>query len=177
MIYCNKLLPNFSHLQAFLVWALVTQILPCPPGTWRSTPNTALFHPQIFEGHTLPLPLSHPPGPGWCSCCSNTGAPPGTHVPTPLSSPFPMTLGSPSIGLTASLCGELLCLIPGTPEHGAGVSLSGFVLRRPSTCLTLPASEEATTHSKKAQEKARLGCVHAPGLQGLRDQERVTQFL
>lgn len=98
-------------------------------------------------------------------------------VPTPLSSAFPMTLVSPSLGLTASLCGELLCLIPRTLEHGAGVHLSGFVWRHPSTCLTLPASEEATTYSRKAQEKARLGCIHAPGLQGLWDQGRVTQFL
>lgn len=177
MIYFNKLLPNFSHLQAFFIWALVTQNLPYPPATWRSTPNTALFHPQIFEGYIFPLPLSHPLGPGWCSCCFNTGASPGMRVPTPLSSAFPMTLVSPSLGLTASLCGELLCLIPRTLEHGAGVHLSGFVWRHPSTCLTLPASEEATTYSRKAQEKARLGCIHAPGLQGLWDQGRVTQFL
>ena len=105
LIYCNKLLPNFSHLQLHRT---------CPA---HLPPN--LFHPQIFEGNALLLPLPHPLGPGWCSCCSNTGAPPRTRVPTPLSSPFPMALGSPSIGFTASLCGELLSLIPWTPEHGA----------------------------------------------------------
>lgn len=163
--------------------ALVTQNLPCLPATARSSPSAAPLiprplgatlsshfcpYPELFTWAKLtPLPLQDGGSPHPQAASSR-----GTCLPR-LPSPHPTALGSPSIGLTTSHCGELLCLRPWTPERMAvslwRVQLSEFTLVCPSTCLTLPASKGGTEESQ-----ARLSVDLGP--RGYRTRDRLPTF-
>lgn len=154
--------PAAPRLQAFLLRGLVTQNLPCLPTTSRSSPSAAPLIPRSSEAtlssHFCPYPelftwakltplLLQDGGSPHPQAASSRGT-----CPPRLPSPHPTVLGSPSIGLTTSLCGELLCLRPWTPERMAvslrRVQLPEFTLVCPSTCLTLPASKGGTEESQ-----------------------------
>lgn len=162
--YCNKLLPScslspgFSPPQPSLHRTCPASLPPrgqaqvLTPLIPRSLEVTLSSHfcpyPELFTWAKLAPLLLQDGGSPHPQAASSQGA-----CPPLLPSPHPTALGSPSVGLTTSLCGELLCPRPWTPERSMAMSLrrvqlSEFTLVCPSTCLTLPASKGGTEESQ-----------------------------